>query len=299
MAKGPMYVKDFDFSVQPCNYSHGGAAKSPGQKMTNMASGGYYAKGGMKKAMVKRESMETPRMQKEEMVQSRMVRAPAMPSKAPMRRAMPVAPVEPMIQLGAMKKGGAVANGSGMVKTTGSLGIKGNKNPGERNGTPTTSTKTGNVPYSHGGNVKKYAEGGTSKSARDYKTYSDQWNEESYTGRALNKILETLGVKESKEARADVPRDPEVKKYADGGPMMPGRPQSGRASQEIPPEILRALQMAAMKAQAGRGRQQGGMPMRRSMPAQMPPQMGAQPAMLAQMSARPAMRSGGGVSKKK
>lgn len=242
MAKGPMYVKDFDFSVKPCNYSHGGTAKSPGQKMTNMASGGYYAKGGMKKAMVKRESMETPRMQKEEMVQSRMVRAPAMSPKAPMRRAMPVAPVDPMIQLGAMKKGGAVANGSGMVKTTGSLGIKGNKNPGERNGTPTTSTKTGNVPYSHGGNVKK---------------------------------------------------------YADGGPMMPGRPQSGRASQEIPPEILRALQMAAMKAQAGRGRQQGGMPMRRSMPAQMPPQMGAQPAMLAQMSARPAMRSGGGVSKKK
>jgi hypothetical protein len=157
MAKGPTYVKDFDFSVKPCNYSHGGKAK--------MASGGYYAKGGMKepatgetypsrRAMMKHESLETPRMQKDEVIQSRMV-------KAPMRRQMPVASAAPMIQAGAMKKGGFVKGGTGMVKTEGTLGIKGNKNPGEKNGKPTTATKKGNVPFKSGGTVKKkYADGG-------------------------------------------------------------------------------------------------------------------------------------------
>jgi len=180
MAKGPMYVKDFDFSAKPCNYSHGGSAKAGqavqmaksnavskslvGQKPTKMASGGYYAKGGMKEpatgekypsrsSMMKRESLETPRMQKDEVIQSRTV-------KAPMRRQMPVASAAPMIQAGGMKKGGFVKGGSGMVKTEGTLGIKGNKNPGERNGKPTTATKTGNVPFKSGGAVKKYANGG-------------------------------------------------------------------------------------------------------------------------------------------
>jgi hypothetical protein len=175
MAKGPVYVKDFDFSAKPCNYSYGGSAKAGqdvqmakskavekslvGQKMTKMASGGYYAKGGMKepatgekypsrRAMMKHESMETPSMQKDEVMQSRMV-------KAPMRRAMPVAPMAPMVQPGAMKKGGFVPGGTGMIKTEGTLGIKGNKNPGEMNGKPTTATKTGNVPYKMGGKVAK------------------------------------------------------------------------------------------------------------------------------------------------
>jgi hypothetical protein len=177
-----MYVKDFDFSAKPCNYSYGGSAKAGqdvqmaksnavskslvGQKMTKMASGGYYAKGGMKepatgekypsrRAMMKHESMETPSMQKDEVMQSRMVKAPVMSLKAPMRRAMPVAPMAPMVQPGAMKKGGFVPAGSGMVKTEGTLGIKGNKNPGEMNGKPTMATKTGNVPYKTGGKVAK------------------------------------------------------------------------------------------------------------------------------------------------
>lgn len=246
MAKGPMYVKDFDFSAQPCNYSYGGSAKAGqdvqmakskavskslvGQKMTKMASGGYYAKGGSMKthyeeggptvplptpekemfevydkqtgnvvgtygslksasravdrrdndyggyryghrpvgkakggkikeaatgesypsrrAMMKHESMETPSMKKDEIMQSRMV-------KAPMRRAMPVAPMAPMIQPSAMKKGGFVEGGKGMLKPEGTLGIKGNKNPGEMNGKPTMATKTGNVPYKKGGKVAK------------------------------------------------------------------------------------------------------------------------------------------------
>ena len=253
MAKGPMYVKDFDFSAKPCNYSYGGSAKAGqdvqmakskavskslvGQKMTKMASGGYYAKGGSMKthyeeggptvplptpekemfevvdkqtgktvgtynsmsranlardkkdneygsyryktqpvggyakggmkepatgekypsrrAMMKHESMETPNMQKDEIMQSRMVKAPMMAPKAPMRRAMPVAPISPLVQMGAMKKGGFVEGGKGMLKPEGTLGIKGNKNPGERNGKPTMATKTGNVPYKKGGKVGK------------------------------------------------------------------------------------------------------------------------------------------------
>jgi hypothetical protein len=87
-------------------------------------------------------------MKKDEIMQSRMV-------KAPMRRAMPVAPMAPMIQPSAMKKGGFVEGGKGMLKPEGTLGIKGNKNPGEMNGKPTMATKTGNVPYKKGGKVGK------------------------------------------------------------------------------------------------------------------------------------------------
>jgi len=190
MAKGPMYVKDFNFSsagktVGRCNdgmtkmasggyYSKGGSAKA-GQSVQMAKSNAVakslvgqkatpYAKGGMKeaatgemypsrRAMMKHESMETPRMQREEVMQSRTV-------KAPMRRQMPVAPTAPMIQPGGMKKGGFVKGGEGMIKSSGTLGIKGNKNPGEKNGKPTTATKRGNVPFKKGGEVNCYADGG-------------------------------------------------------------------------------------------------------------------------------------------
>jgi hypothetical protein len=152
------------------NFNFSSAGKTVGRcndGMTKMASGGYYSKGGMKepatgemypsrRAMMKHESMETPRMQREEVMQSRTVKAPP----TPMRRQMPVAPSAPMIQAGGMKKGGFVKGGTGMVKTEGTLGIKGNKNPGESNGKPTTATKKGNVPFKKGGEVKKYADGG-------------------------------------------------------------------------------------------------------------------------------------------
>jgi hypothetical protein len=59
-----------------------------------------------------------------------------------------------------MKKGGFVKGGEGMIKSSGTLGIKGNKNPGEKNGKPTTATKRGNVAFKKGGEVKKYADGG-------------------------------------------------------------------------------------------------------------------------------------------
>lgn len=278
MAKRSMYVKDFDFSAKPCNYSHGGPTTTVGQKMTNMASGGYYAKGGMK------EPTKPIRME--------MVKAPARSSKAPMRRSVPVAPVDPMIELKAMAKGGTAANAPGMVKTTGSLGIKGNKNPGERNGTPTTATKAGNVAYSHGGDVKKYAGGGP------------------MMGR------EGKMPRELQQAMAAASR---------GDPMMRRPARAGKPG--IPPEIQRALVMEAMRAQEGREAPQGGMTgrmppqmagqMAGRMPPQMagrmPPQMGGQRPGLEQIAAQMAMqrpppgqmppqmaaRAGGKVSKKK
>ena len=280
MAKRSMYVKDFDFSAKPCNYSHGGPTTTVGQKMTNMASGGYYAKGGMK------EPTKPIRME--------MVKAPARSSKAPMRRSVPVAPVDPMIELKAMAKGGTAANGSGMVKTTGSLGIKGNKNPGERNGTPTTATKAGNVAYSHGGDVKKYAGGGPMMGRED-------------------KIPRELQQAMAAAARGDS--------------MMRRPARAGKPG--IPPEIQRALVEQATRAQEGREAPQGGMPGRmppqmagrmppqmggqRPAPGQMPPQMGGQRPGLEQIAAQMAMqrpppgqmppqmaaRAGGKVSKKK
>ena len=77
-------VKDF-------NFSSGGMAKG-------------YAKGGKamepsRKATVKQESMETPRMQRKEVMQRETVKAPAAPQ--------------------------------GMLKNRGALGVIANKNPGE------------------------------------------------------------------------------------------------------------------------------------------------------------------------
>lgn len=197
-------VSNFNFSsagktVGRCNdsmtkmasggyYSKGGSAKA-GQDVQMAKSNAVakslvgqkttpYAKGGIKEAatgemypsrsaMMKHESMETPRMQREEVMQSRTVKAPPVAMAAarqgpptPMRRQMPVAPTAPMIQPGGMKKGGFVKGGTGMVKTEGTLGIKGNKNPGEKNGKPTTATKAGNVHFKKGGEVNKYAVGG-------------------------------------------------------------------------------------------------------------------------------------------
>ena len=333
MAKRSMYVKDFDFSAKPCNYSHGGPTTTVGQKMTNMASGGYYAKGGMK------EPTNPIRME--------MVKAPARSSKAPMRRSVPVAPVDPMIELKAMAKGGTAANAPGMVKTTGSLGIKGNKNPGERNGTPTTATKAGNVAYSHGGDVKKYAAGGPMMD-EDFKFSAPK--RESKVPRDLQQAKAAASRNDSM-TRRPTRGGGDVKKYAGGGPMMGREDKIPRELQQamaaaargdsimrrparagkpgIPPEIQRALVEQAMRAQEGREAPQGGMPGRmppqmagrmppqmggqRSAPGQMPPQMGGQRPGLEQIAAQMAMqrpppgqmppqmaaRAGGKVSKKK
>lgn len=103
---GCKYVKEFDFGPQKthvkgymrggyaeggsCNYAKGGKASKP---VVEKATGEKYPS---RKAMVKHEAMETPRMQREEVVRKAEVRGPV-------RRAMPVAAREPMIP---MKKGG-------------------------------------------------------------------------------------------------------------------------------------------------------------------------------------------------
>ena len=315
MAKPSMYVKNFDFSKKPCNYSHGGPTTTVGQKMTEMASGGYYSKGGMKEPMkasrvemasggyYAKGGMKEPTKS----IRMEMVKAPGKPSKMPMRRSVPVAPVDPMIELKAMAKGGAAANGHGMVKTTGSLGIKGNKNPGERNGTPTTATKTGNMAYRHGGDVKKYAAGGPMMD-EDFKFSAPK--RESKVPRNLQQAMAAASHNDSM-TRRPTRGGGNVKKYADGGPMMASEGKIPRELQQamaaasrgdsmmrrptrggkpgISPEIQRALVMEAMRAQDGREAPQGGMTGR------MPPQMAGRmpPQMAGQMAGRMPPQMGG------
>lgn len=115
MGKSLKYVKEFDFSPagKPVGYCGGGMAKK-----------GYAQGGSVKpevKSMAKREMVATPTMEKKEVVERASVKAPAAPAgmlrdrsslgiqrnKNPGmgRRAMPVAPREPMIPL---KAGGPV-----------------------------------------------------------------------------------------------------------------------------------------------------------------------------------------------
>lgn len=112
MGKTLKYVKDFDFNVKPCEYSYGGKVSESkhrmpdGKMMKNSEMPGYKKGGAVKekatgevyasrKAMAKHEMEETPRMQREEVMQRATVKAP--------RKGVPVAPVGPLL---AMKKGG-------------------------------------------------------------------------------------------------------------------------------------------------------------------------------------------------
>ena len=93
------YVKDFDFKKTAADMSADKCAKyAMGGRVKEMATGESYPS---REAMMKRESKETPRMQREEMPESRKVVGPA-------RRSVPVAPAGPMI---AMKKGGMAKGG--------------------------------------------------------------------------------------------------------------------------------------------------------------------------------------------
>lgn len=82
-------------------------AQHPGKPLTKLKRGGKVmekATGEVypsRKAMVKHEMMETPRMQKEEMMQKRMVKGPAMAAGRDPRM--------PMIAVPAMKCGGKVS----------------------------------------------------------------------------------------------------------------------------------------------------------------------------------------------
>ena len=102
---GCTYVKEFSFGgkVTPTAAVHKHEeALHPGKPMTKMARGGKVmekATGEVypsRKAMMMHEKEETPRMQREEIMQKSSVPAP--------RRAIPVAPMNPIIP---MNKGGA------------------------------------------------------------------------------------------------------------------------------------------------------------------------------------------------
>lgn len=186
MAKGPQYVKEFDFNVKPCEYSYGGmvkkaeggvvrklnaVGKAPGYPKSEMiadkSSLGIkgnknpgvkgskpvappkptlkpFAKGGRvmekataesypsRRAMVKHEAMETPRMQREEVIKSASIKG-AIP-----RRGVPVAPMEPMI---GMKNGGVPKAGAYKVPKVMGEFKSGELHSGSKNGPVVKSRK--------------------------------------------------------------------------------------------------------------------------------------------------------------
>ena len=94
---GCKYVKEFSFGgkvAAPAKYAKGGPVveKATGEKYPS------------RKAMVKHEAEETPRMQREELVQRSSMKMPA-------RRSVPVASASPLL---AMKKGGSAKVGKVM-----------------------------------------------------------------------------------------------------------------------------------------------------------------------------------------
>lgn len=150
MSKGPKYVKDFDFNVKPCEYSYGGEVKKASGGMHKMPSGKMmknsempgYKKGGSvkekatgekypsRKAMVKHEMEETPRMQREEVMQRAMVKAP--------RKGVPVAPVGPLL---AMKKGGMTKTAAAKIPKVMSEFKSGDLHSGSKTGPVVKSRK--------------------------------------------------------------------------------------------------------------------------------------------------------------
>lgn len=125
MGKTLKYVKEFDFSsagkAVGCGYAKGGYAKG-GKQVMEKATGESYPS---RRAMAKHEMMETPRMQKEELVQRASVKAPAAPRE--------------------------------MLRDTSALGIKNNnKNPGiPRRGVPVAPREPMIAPYNKGGKIPK------------------------------------------------------------------------------------------------------------------------------------------------
>lgn len=132
MGKSLKYVKDFDFSS---------AGKTVGYCGGGMAKKGYAEGGKMRpavSAMARKEIMATPTMQKREVVQRESVKAPAAPE--------------------------------GMLRDTSSLGIKGNKNPGNsRRRMPVAPKEPMIAPYKDGGAVPKAGAKKIPKVMREFK----------------------------------------------------------------------------------------------------------------------------------
>jgi hypothetical protein len=140
------YVKEFDFkktagdmSSAKQKYADGGPvsvavhkhekALHKGEPLTKLARGGKVPANSYpsREAMVKRESKETPRMQREELVQRSKVMAPA-------RRSVPVAPTSPLV---AMKNGGSAGK---MSKVMGEF-KSGELHSGSKSGPEVTNPK--------------------------------------------------------------------------------------------------------------------------------------------------------------
>lgn len=130
---GCKYVKEFDFGAatkaKGKPYAEGGSVKAdmkqdkklvaqalhkhekaqhPGKPLTKLKKGGKVTEKATgeryasKAAMMKHEMMETPRMQKEEMMQKRVVRGPAMAAGRDPRTAL----IAPAMKCGGMYKKG-------------------------------------------------------------------------------------------------------------------------------------------------------------------------------------------------
>jgi hypothetical protein len=118
--------------------------KADGGSITEAGTGETYPS---RAAMVKHESLETPRMQKQEMIQKSTIKKPAVKLTAG-RAASGKSAISPQMP---MKKGGFV-EGGGMIPNKGDLGVKGNKDPGETGGkSPIKSHPKYN--FADGGNV--------------------------------------------------------------------------------------------------------------------------------------------------
>lgn len=80
-------VKDFDFSSagKTVGYCHGGKTKgyAKGGAIVEKATGERYPS---RKVMTKHESMETPRMQRDEIVKRETVRAPNLPGNVMLKK---------------------------------------------------------------------------------------------------------------------------------------------------------------------------------------------------------------------
>lgn len=136
-------VKDFNFSSagKTVGYCGGGMAKgyAKGGKVMEKATGESYPS---RRAMEKHESMETPRMQRKEVIQRETVKAPAAPQ--------------------------------GMLRNRGALGVLANKNPGET-AMNTAPNLPGKMMLKKGGEVKKpYAMGGVAKHVKPMKPTSTE-----------------------------------------------------------------------------------------------------------------------------
>lgn len=176
------YVKDFDFGEKACNYQCGGPvmAMAKGGGVKEAKTGEMYSS---RKAMAKHERTESPRMQKEEIMQSRTEKnigprggqgmiPPAQKGlgiTAP-RRQMPVAPREPMIA--PYKKGGEVMPkaGYGKVEKVISEYKSGKLHSGSKTGPQVTKPKQAvaiAMSEARRADKKNYAMGGPIKSAKN------------------------------------------------------------------------------------------------------------------------------------